>query len=411
MEKAGILFQAEHHIKCYADTLDLAAQKSLKVKQVSHILARMRKIVAFFHRSSVATTAKLREQAGIIQLPAHKLLIDVPTRWNSAYDMVCRFLEMQCAVTTVLRMKEVSRFRDKDINSFTDEDLAFAEEVMECLKPLKTVTTSLCSESMPTISVIMPIQHTLLHKMQTREDDSTGIKQMKNAIVQDLQHRYEHQREFLTLASFVDPRFKSLPFLEDDTLKEKVHSNVINKLAELGPMKIKQEPKETSDPPLPSLPNLDPPQTLQTADDSTQGIGEVAVDIDSNNNNNSPQRKKLKQENLASLYSDVYVVSYTPATEKTCFEKATENIETYKSLPPAPFNSDPLQWWKMYEDKCPLVASLARKILCIPATSVASERIFSTAGDIVSSQRACLKPCHMDKLIFLKKKSAVIMNS
>lgn len=75
------------------------------------------------------------------------------------------FLEMQCAITTVLRMKEISKFRDKAINSFTDNDLAFAEEFMECLKPLKTVTTSLCTESMPTISVIMPIQHTLLHKM------------------------------------------------------------------------------------------------------------------------------------------------------------------------------------------------------------------------------------------------------
>lgn len=47
------------------------------------------------------------------------------------------FLEMQCAITTVLRMKEISKFRDKDINSFTDNVLAFAEEFMECLKPLK----------------------------------------------------------------------------------------------------------------------------------------------------------------------------------------------------------------------------------------------------------------------------------
>ena len=112
MEKAGIMFQPECHIKCYAHTLNLAAQVSLTVKQVSHILSRMRKIVAFFHLSSVAT-AKLREQADILQLPKHKLLIDVPTRWKSAYDMISRFLEMQCAVTTVLRMKEISKFRKK----------------------------------------------------------------------------------------------------------------------------------------------------------------------------------------------------------------------------------------------------------------------------------------------------------
>lgn len=88
---------------------------------------------------------------------------------------------------------------------------------------------------------------------------------------------------------------------------------------------------------------------------------------------------------------------------KSLYQKSAENVETYKSLPPFPFNSDPLQWWKMHEAKCPLLAALAKKILCIPATSVASERFFSTAGDIVTNQRACLKPSHVDKLIFLKK--------
>jgi hypothetical protein len=302
MERAGVLFETETHIKCYAHTLNLAAQKSLKVKQVSHILSRMRKIVAFFHRSSVAS-AKLREQAQCLQLPSHKLLIDVPTRWNSAYDMVCRFLEMQCAVTTVLRMKEVSKFREKDINSFTDEDLAFAEDVMDCLKPLKTVTTSLCTESMPTVSIIMPIQNTLLRKMQVQGEDSSGIKQMKNAIIQDLKNRYDQQKDFLTLASFLDPRFKFLPFLEDDTLKEEIHAKVVSKLVKLGPMKIKQEPGETTvtDPPLPSMPMVD----INQSTDSTQTTGNsssvIKVDDVSDVNNNSPERKKAKKEDLMSL--------------------------------------------------------------------------------------------------------------
>ncbi len=39
----------------------------------------------------------------------------------------------------------------------------------------------------------------------------------------------------------------------------------------------------------------------------------------------------------------------------------------------------------------------------IPVTSVPSERVFSTAGDILSAQRACLKAKHVDMIIFLKK--------
>ena len=39
----------------------------------------------------------------------------------------------------------------------------------------------------------------------------------------------------------------------------------------------------------------------------------------------------------------------------------------------------------------------------IPGTSVPSERVFSTAGDVVTAQRATLKSKHVDMLIFLKK--------
>ena len=47
------------------------------------------------------------------------------------------------------------------------------------------------------------------------------------------------------------------------------------------------------------------------------------------------------------------------------------------------------------------------KNICVPATSVASERVFSSAGDIVSAQRSCLHSDHVDKLLFLKKNMRV----
>ena len=83
-------------------------------------------------------------------------------------------------------------------------------------------------------------------------------------------------------------------------------------------------------------------------------------------------------------------------------DKANEEVKRYRERDLLSLQKNPLQWWKEQQD-LPLLSSLAKKYLCIPATSVASERVFSTAGDIVSSKRSLLKPEHVDQLIFLKK--------
>ena len=47
------------------------------------------------------------------------------------------------------------------------------------------------------------------------------------------------------------------------------------------------------------------------------------------------------------------------------------------------------------------VFSMTKTYLCVQASLVASERVFSTAGDIVTATRSCLDPQHVDHLIFL----------
>ena len=49
----------------------------------------------------------------------------------------------------------------------------------------------------------------------------------------------------------------------------------------------------------------------------------------------------------------------------------------------------------------PLLATLARKYLCIPAISVPSESAFSTAGNIVNAKCSCLLPENTNMLTFL----------
>lgn len=78
MIKAGHLFGCALHIGCLAHTINIGVQKSLKVRSVASVLAKIRHIVSFFHRSTAAA-AVLRAKAELLSLPSHKLKIDVST--------------------------------------------------------------------------------------------------------------------------------------------------------------------------------------------------------------------------------------------------------------------------------------------------------------------------------------------
>lgn len=62
--------------------------------------------------------------------------------------------------------------------------------------------------------------------------------------------------------------------------------------------------------------------------------------------------------------------------------------------------SDPLEWWKGYKEKFPILARLARRYLCIPATSGPVEGVWSDAGNIVTKKRNRLLTEHVEKLVF-----------
>lgn len=64
-------------------------------------------------------------------------------------------------------------------------------------------------------------------------------------------------------------------------------------------------------------------------------------------------------------------------------------------------NTNLLGWWKSSATKFPHLAVFAKKILCIPATSTPSERVFSIAGLIYDGKRSSLSPITGNKLIFI----------
>ena len=70
---------------------------------------------------------------------------------------------------------------------------------------------------------------------------------------------------------------------------------------------------------------------------------------------------------------------------------------------PPPLDCTPTGWWRDNGVRFPRLAKLAKRYLCIPATSVPSERVFSAAGLTVTRIRSRLTPEHVNMLIFLNK--------
>lgn len=175
------------HIRCFAHTINLAAQKGLRVSQVDKLLGKLRAVVGFFHRSSVAYS-KFKSNQLLLQQPAHKLIQDVKTRWNSSYDMIRSYVEQQPAIMATFMDKTV-RNNGKGMITLTDQDISYCEDLMSVLKSLKTVTTLLCDEKMPTVSLIHPLKEMLLAQMAPLDTDSGMMKSVKEAVRENLAPR------------------------------------------------------------------------------------------------------------------------------------------------------------------------------------------------------------------------------
>ncbi|KAL0154283.1 hypothetical protein M9458_050396 [Cirrhinus mrigala] len=177
------------------------------------------RVAAFFHRSSTAT-AVLTSKQQMLNLPVHKLIMDVVTRWNSSLDMIEPYLEQQQAIAAALLSSEVRR-NVREIDNLDAADIADAEDIVKLLTPLKKPTTVLCDESRPTISLIMPLKHMIQVSMAPCDVDSNTVSQMKAAILNDLADRYQgEQAEFLYESSALDPRFRALPHLNNSERDE-----------------------------------------------------------------------------------------------------------------------------------------------------------------------------------------------
>lgn len=350
---------------CVVHTLNLAVKDCLEKEtfdlagntsncQLQQLLAKCRAIVSHFKHSTKASYAllKMQEQLNVNTL---KLKQDVRTRWNSIFYMLERLLEVKIPLSATLPQLDTSP------PNLDSNEWIITEDIVMLLRPSENVTVILSGEKYPSLSSVIPLVLGLQNAIENKApvtELGTNLKRSLSAVIEKRLAVYETNRT-ASKATFLDPRFKKKGFrLESNANNAQMW--VINELSNM-----------TTDQVLPSSSPNSPSTSIIAALDRDDIWGVVD--------------KKLTE-------SSAHLTPYTSAAMM---------VKQYIELPYLDRKCDPLQFWN--DKKClfPQLSEIAQKYLCIPASSVPSERIFSKAGILCNDRRNRLAPKKINQILFL----------
>jgi hypothetical protein len=339
-------------LTCAAHSIQLAVNKSLAVEDLANVCTKASKIVGHFRHSNVAAKALegMQEQLEMKQL---SLVQSCKTRWNSTYEMLDRLLINRIPVMNVLNDRTKTTTATAHRLEIFELEWMLIEELVKILKPLQVITTLVCSNTHSPVSMVRPLIQTVIknHLNEEVTDSNTG-QSVKNIIQAELEERfhltwnYDSEVNARQIASLLDPRYKDLSDEHIDA-RPIIRNTVLSKIQNC-------------------VPN-------EEVEYSPEAEG---------NSNKSALEFIYKKTNYSNMHP-------------------TEQLNAYLAEPQIRFDMDPFMWWKLRANRYPAVADMARRYLCIPATSASSERTFSTAGNIVTAKRNCLLPKNVSLLVFL----------
>lgn len=234
--------------------------------------------------------------------------------------------------------------------------------LMENLLPLLEIfyrATLALSNSETTVSEVIPIVNGL--KLDLEQMPGTSVKHMTKDMLFHLNSYYsdvEHN-DLFTFATILDPRFKTTVFSEPA-------------VAEVAKQKL------------------------------SDMLTEVAEETDVVESRESKVSKEsVGSQSMTSVYSRLIAAKTQAHAHTTFVTSPRQQLQQYLAEPLQSTNGSPFAYWKTTQYKA--LKKLAIKYLTPPAASVASERLFSTAGLVSDRKRSALNPEKVRMLVFLNK--------
>lgn len=346
-------FQDVPSAGCLSHSLQLVIDgEILKQASVKTLIEKVRKLVGHANHSNIFYTELNLQQR--LQMNASKELVliqDVATRWNSTFYMLERCFRLKAAIIpTIAKLVDVKV-------EFTNQDWIIMEKIVKVLKCFEEATQML-SKSDASMAQAIPIVTTIIKQLETDDADygvKTSKRNLKGAVVD--RFRFLETKKENTKAMFLDSRYKAHFYLDPNTIEEVKKSLIAELVAILS--------------------------------DCPEAESEVS----------KPSKEEFGFEKAMSK-----IIQRSVSQQDSPSFEATQFIDSYANSPP---EKDVLGFWKRKAQSSKPVeraaAKLAEKYLTPPATSVDVERLFSTAGDILTKERNRLKPENVSKVLFLRE--------
>ncbi|CAH0717220.1 unnamed protein product, partial [Brenthis ino] len=196
---------------CFLHKLNLIIEKAIVL--LDFILEKVKKIVGHFKKSNLATESLAKYQ--IDRTVALRLIQSVPTRWNSVYYMLERFLKLQGALQAVLPNLR------SDLPIITVEMWETLRQVCIILKPFEEITQIMSSTHYLTASLAIVIVDGLKNVMSIMKTKpiygvaKTFLLKLEEGLEINFPRHVIEDNMLLGLCTFLDPRFKIHAFLDN----------------------------------------------------------------------------------------------------------------------------------------------------------------------------------------------------
>lgn len=131
------------------------------------------------------------------------------TRWNSTFYMLQRFTEEKASVSACLDEKTFQKKLNKakvprnidwrmqeQLMVTVKRSLVFVFRALQSiLEPFEAATRKLASETLPTISILLPVITTLITSLEERDADAPSITRIKKSLLCSLEERFSNSFE------------------------------------------------------------------------------------------------------------------------------------------------------------------------------------------------------------------------